>query len=74
MNSPGVVDSDFRGEVHAVIHNSSAEAYTFSEGDRVAQLVIMHHLMPDLVVMKELTPSERGEDGFGSTGGFAGRR
>lgn len=68
LNAPGIIDSDFRGEVHALVHNAGSEAYAVSEGDRIAQLVIMHHLMPDFVVVKELPPTQRGEGGLGSTG------
>lgn len=74
LNSPGIIDSDFRGEVHAIVHNAGVASYSISAGDRIAQLVIMHHLLPDLVVVKELPPTERGEDGLGSTGGYGGRR
>lgn len=74
LNSPGIIDSDFRGEVHAIVHNAGDTAYSISVGDRVAQFVIMHHLLPDFVVVKELPLSERGEDGLGSTGGYGGRR
>lgn len=70
LNAPGIIDSDFRGEVHAIVHNAGGLGYAISVGDRIAQFVIMHHLLPELVVVKELSPTERGEDGLGSTGGY----
>ena len=64
----GVIDSDYRGEVLVALHNHSDEARTVKYGDRVAQLVIVPYLTPEFVVSDDLTQTERGAGGFGSTG------
>jgi len=67
LNAPGTIDSDYRGEVKVILVNLSDEPYTIRAGDRVAQLVIapVHQVT---FTAAELTESERGEGGFGSTG------
>lgn len=67
-NKVGVVDSDYRGQVVVVLHNHSSETRTVSHGDRIAQLLITPVLTPSFTLAEELTTSERGEGGFGSTG------
>lgn len=64
----GTVDSDYRGEVRILLHNHSGEPYTVSSGDRIAQGVIAPVWQADLEEVEELTPTERGANGFGSTG------
>lgn len=64
----GTVDADYRGEVRVILTNLSGEAFTVSNGDRVAQGVIAPVVRPALVEVDELTPTERGGNGFGSTG------
>jgi len=69
LNSPGLIDSGYRGELKIIVINLDPEAVLEIErGDRIAQLVILP--VPDVVYeeVDELPPSERGEGGFGSTG------
>lgn len=67
-NKVGVVDSDYRGEVKVALHNHSGEPRTVSVGERVAQFVITPYIMADFIVKDELSGTERGAGGFGSTG------
>ena len=67
-NKVGVVDSDYRGEVMVALHNHGFEPQTIVPGDRVAQLLITPVLTPAYVEMEELTDTDRGQGGFGSTG------
>ena len=67
-NSPGTVDSDYRGEIKVLLVNLGTEPVTICPGDRVAQLVIAPVLRVDLHEVGELDDSERGAGGFGSTG------
>ncbi len=64
----GTIDSGYRGEVEVVLFNSTGDFYTVRWGDRIAQLVIMPVIQVDLTEAKELDETERGTDGFGSTG------
>jgi dUTP pyrophosphatase len=64
----GVVDAGYRGEVMVGIINLSKEAYTFEKGHKVAQMLIQKREHCDIVEVKELSDSERGSNGFGSTG------
>ncbi|AEF95252.1 deoxyuridine 5'-triphosphate nucleotidohydrolase Dut [Desulfotomaculum nigrificans CO-1-SRB] len=67
-NAVGVVDSDYRGEVMVLLYNSGSQRVSFRAGDRIAQAII--HKLPDieLVECEELSETERGIGGFGSTG------
>ncbi len=67
-NKVGVVDSDYRGEFMVALHNHSREAVTVQPGQRVAQLVIVPVAVSDFVEVQELTETQRGSGGFGSTG------
>ena len=67
-NGVGVIDSDYRGELKVALHNSSDTDYTIHSGDRIAQLMIVPVLRPDLRVVDTLPETERGAGGFGSTG------
>ena len=67
-NCVGVVDSDYRGEIIVAIHNDSDETRYIENGDRIAQLIIIPYLSVELEKVKELTETERGDGGFGSTG------
>lgn len=64
----GVVDSDYRGEVHALFQNNGREGFTIPPAYRIAQLLILPVAMLDLVVAGALSDTERGERGFGHTG------
>jgi dUTP pyrophosphatase len=70
LNTPGTVDSDYRGEIKVILYNSSNDFYTVNVGDRIAQLVLAKVEYMDLtkVVGESLSETTRGEGGFGSTG------
>jgi dUTP pyrophosphatase len=68
LNSPGTIDSDYRGEICVILINLGSEPYTISHGDRIAQLVIAPTTRAELVEVESLDTTERGEGGFGSTG------
>jgi dUTP pyrophosphatase len=69
VNSPGLIDSGYRGEVSVVVLNTDKNAeFTISAGDRIAQLVVMPVTAWHTVALDALPGSHRGEDGFGSTG------
>jgi len=67
-NCVGVCDSDYRGEYIVAIHNDSEKTRTITAGERIAQLVVMPYLPVTFDEVAELTDTNRGEDGFGSTG------
>lgn len=67
-NCVGVCDSIYRGEYKVALHNDSVETRTVSPGDRIAQLVVMPYLNVEFNEVDELTDTERGDGGFGSTG------
>lgn len=67
-NKVGVIDSDYRGEVVVVLHNHGTQAQTVEPGERIAQLVITPVLTPPYEEITELSSSDRGAGGFGSTG------
>jgi hypothetical protein len=68
LNSPGTIDSDYRGEVKVVLANFGRAPFSVSPGDRIAQLVFMEVPNVCLVAVDEMAPTERGDGGFGSTG------
>ena len=68
VNSVGVIDSGYRGEIHAPIINQGCETVTLEAGTRVCQLVVMPYVPCELVPVDELSDTERGAGGFGSTG------
>lgn len=67
-NGIGVIDSDYRGELFFSAVNLSAEAYTITPGERVAQLMLLPVLTMSLLPSETLDETDRGEGGFGSTG------
>lgn len=67
-NCVGVCDSRYRGEYMVALHNDSNDIKIISSGDRVAQLVVMPHLDVEFNEVNELSDTERGDGGFGSTG------
>ena len=67
-NCVGVVDSDYRGEVKVALHNDSDVVRIVEPQERIAQLVIMSYYQTQLNEVEELSDTERGEGGFGSTG------
>ena len=68
LNTPGTIDADYRGEVGVILVNLSAQPYTVSDGDRIAQMVIARHEQAEFVVVEELDATERGEGGYGHSG------
>lgn len=68
LNAPGTVDSDFRGEITAILINHGSEPFTIQRGDRIAQMVVAPVTQARLVEAAALTETERGAGGFGSTG------
>lgn len=67
-NCVGVIDSDYRGELIVPLKNFGDEAYTIQPGERIAQLILMPVYLPPVVEVEELSQTQRGEGGFGSTG------
>lgn len=67
-NSPGTIDSDYRGEIKLILINFGQEVVQFAIGERLAQIVLCPVTRAELVVVNELDESTRGEKGFGSTG------
>ena len=70
-NTPGTIDSDYRGEVKIIMINHGDEAFAIERGDRVAQLVLAPVTRAAWRAVEELDDTERGSGGFGSTGGHA---
>jgi len=67
-NKVGVIDSDYRGEIRVVLLNHSNQVQTVAPGERIAQLIITPVLTPAYEEVEELSDTQRGEGGFGSTG------
>lgn len=68
LNSPGTVDSDYRGEVKVLLVNLGREEVVINRGDRIAQMVIAPVSRVEVVEVEEVSQTSRGEGGFGSTG------
>jgi dUTP pyrophosphatase len=70
VNGPGLIDPNYRGEIRVVLVNLGAETFAGDPGDRIAQLLLVPYLAPEIVAVAELPPSgdDRGELGFGSSG------
>lgn len=68
VNSPGTIDSDYRGEIKVILTKLTPDHYTINEGERIAQLVITKVEQPILEEVEDLDSTDRGEKGFGSTG------
>jgi dUTP pyrophosphatase len=71
LNSPGTVDTGYRGEIKVLLVNISNEEFTWERGERIAQGVVAHRISSDygdLIEVMEINESERGSGGFGSTG------
>lgn len=67
-NAPGIIDSDYRGEVKVILHNLTDEKRLFNIGDRIAQLIVIPLEHINFITTKDLNITERGTHGFGSTG------
>jgi len=68
LNSPGTIDSDYRGEIKIIMINHGRETFIINRGDRIAQMVFCPVAAASMEVVDELTLSNRGKGGFGHTG------
>ena len=68
LNSPGTIDSDYRGEVGVILINHGQEPFVIRRGERIAQMVVARHEQAKLVEVETLDETIRGTGGFGSTG------
>lgn len=68
LNSPGTIDSDYRGELMVLLINLSQDPFTVNDGERIAQLVIARHEQAVLIAVEVLDETERGTGGYGHTG------
>ena len=68
LNTPGTIDSDYRGEIGVILINLGEEPFVIENGERICQMVIAQHAVATLVEVSELTVTERGAGGFGHTG------
>ena len=71
LNSPGTIDSDYRGEVCVILINHGDAPFTVARGDRIAQIIFAPVTQPRLIEVTDLPETQRGGGGFGSTGGIA---
>jgi dUTP pyrophosphatase len=70
LNTPGTIDEGYRGEIGVIMINHGKETFHVNVGMKIAQMVIQHVLRVDVEECEELSDSQRGGGGFGSTGGF----
>tara|TARA_B110000971_G_scaffold92702_1_gene95364 strand:- start:690 stop:1130 length:441 start_codon:yes stop_codon:yes gene_type:complete len=68
LNTPGTIDADYRGEIKIILINLGKEEFIIENGDRIAQMVVCPVVQASLKEVKELSDTERGSGGFGSTG------
>ena len=68
LNTPGTIDSDYRGEIKVIIYNHGSENFLINNGDRIAQMILTPVLKMELEEVNNLPQSTRGKGGFGSTG------
>ncbi|MDD2982164.1 MAG: dUTP diphosphatase [Crocinitomicaceae bacterium] len=68
LNSPGTIDADYRGEIGVILVNISQDNFEINSGDRIAQMVFAKVKQAKWILAEELSETERGEGGFGSTG------
>jgi len=68
LNSPGTIDSDYRGEVKIILINLSEDEHLIQHGDRIAQMIIHQTIKAEWIEVKVLNESKRGDGGFGHTG------
>ena len=68
LNTPGTIDADYRGEVMVLLVNFSNDDFVINDGERIAQMVIARHEQGEFEEVDELSDTERGDGGYGSTG------
>lgn len=68
LNTPGTIDADYRGEIGVILANVSNESFTVNDGERICQMVIAQYTKAKLIEVQELSDTDRGAGGFGSTG------
>ena len=68
LNTPGTIDSDYRGEIKIILFNHGLNDFIINNGDRIAQMVLSKYEVPNFTEASEISVSHRGEEGFGSTG------
>lgn len=68
VNTPGTIDSDYRGEINVIMINLGNQPFKINRGDRIAQMVINKIEIPEIIEVNELDKTERDKGGFGSTG------
>lgn len=68
LNTPGTIDSDYRGEINVILINLGDKPFTVNNGDRIAQMLVAPVIQADFSVVESLEETERGAGGFGSTG------
>ncbi|MCB9336335.1 MAG: dUTP diphosphatase [Flavobacteriales bacterium] len=68
LNTPGTIDADYRGEIGVILVNLSNDDFTIEDGERIAQMVIAKHEQAEWELVEELSETDRGAGGFGSTG------
>ena len=68
LNTPGTIDSDYRGEIKVILVNLSNEDFVVHDGERIAQMIISRHEKAEWTLVSELIETERGAGGFGHTG------
>ena len=68
LNTPGTIDSDYRGEIKVIMINLAQETFTIKRGNRIAQIVFNKIEIPSIEVVESIEDTERGNGGFGSTG------
>lgn len=68
LNSPGTIDSDYRGEIKVILVNLSADDFKIESGDRICQMVIARHEYAEFIEVESLDSTERGDGGFGHSG------
>ena len=68
LNSPGTIDSDYRGEIGVLLINLSNDDFVVNDGERIAQMVVARHEQGEFVEVEELDETERGAGGYGHTG------
>jgi dUTP pyrophosphatase len=68
LNTPGTIDSDYRGEIKVILVNLSKEEFIVQDGERIAQIIISKHEKAEWILVEELIETKRGAGGYGHTG------